>query len=204
MTRADQVCSLDSSMLVYLYGSVREGGLDLAVGVGYCPRCDVAFVSLAPGPRTAAPPAVLRWYRREGQFELREEDRGRWSEVPRRFREHWESELRQGIDRFLRGRHSAERPCCPIDGTRNPVIHRWQDQAGVGWLMTWCGSCGKAFLFASDPDYGWEGCAGLAWDAGHQAYELAETYPTGAGHAVGPHLVRALPPLPALMSDAIE
>jgi hypothetical protein len=167
-------------------------GVDLSIW--YCPRCDVAFVLLSPA-RSNAAPSLLQWHRRNGQLELREEDRRQWEELPRQFRECWESNVRHHVGRFLRDRH-AEGVCCQLDATPTPVVQRWQDAAGTTWLLSWCWWCKLGFVFASSADYGWECCASVAWDLGSGEYELWKAYPSGAGHALSPQLVAGLPPLP--------
>jgi hypothetical protein len=160
----------------------------------------MAVIFLAP---TRAPESsgILQWHRWQGQLELREEDRERWVELPRQFRDCWESNIRDHVGLFLAGRHS-ESVGCPMDGTRTPVLYRWLDASGKRWLLSWCKWCQMGFVFACDADYGWEFCAGVVWRADRQAYKLVEKYATAAGHAVSPHLIDELPPLPTLSIDA--
>src|SRR4051794_24259803 len=96
-------CPLDDSRLVEMGLSSGEKGIDLSIW--YCPRCDVACVLLSPA-QSATAPSVLKWHRRNGQLELREEDRARWEELPRQFRECWESNVRYHVRGFLKYRHS--------------------------------------------------------------------------------------------------
>ena len=131
--------------------------LDLTVS--YCPRCDVAFAFLSTtGVET--PPSVLEWHRSGSRLELRAEDQPRWRKLPQQFQKCWGANIPHHVGLFLRGRHS-ERLGCPMDGCRVPVLHRWQDGTGTRWLLTWCRWCAMGFLFAADPDYGWEHCADL-------------------------------------------
>jgi hypothetical protein len=198
MTHEGQLCPLDASPLVFLSGSYGEKDIDLSVC--YCPRCDVAVIFQAP-TRSPKPPAILQWHRRQGQLELREEDRKRWVELPRQFRDCWESNIRHNVGQFLAGRHS-EGVGCPMDGTRIPVLYRWLDASGKRWLLSWCKWCQMGFVFASDADYGWEFCAGVVWHKGQQMYEFVKEYATAAKHAVSPQLVTELPPLPTLSPAA--
>lgn len=193
MTHDGQVCPLDASPLVYLSGSYGEKGIDLSVY--YCPRCDLAVILLAPA-RAATPPAVLQWHPRGGQLKLREEDRQRWAELPRQFREAWESNIRQHVSVFLRRRHSED-VRCPLDNSRIPVLQGWRDEAGTSWLLSWCKWCRMGFVFASDLDYGWEYCAGVVWHSDRRAYELVRQLATAARHVLSPQLLVRLPPLPA-------
>jgi hypothetical protein len=197
MVHSQEDCSLDGSRLVFLSGSYGREGLDLSVN--YCPRCDVAFVYLTPAG-TMAPPAVFQWHRSGDQLELRGEDRPRWHELPRQFRECWESNVRHHIAGFLRGRYS-ERVACPMDGCPAEVLHRWRDEPRTDWLLAWCRWCKMGFLFASDRDYGWEHCANVVWAARHHQYELGKQYATGGGHRVSPQMVAELPPLKSVLAD---
>ena len=188
-----QPCPLDSSRLVSLSGSYGPTGVDMSTW--YCPRCDVAFMLLSPA-RSATVSSVLQWHRRSGQLELREQDRQRWEELPRQFRDCWESNVRYHVRVFLGGRHLMERIVCHLDGTSIPVLHGWRGEAWTNWLLSWCVEwCKVGFLFASSTDYGWECCACVAWNAGLRQYEVLKEYPTGAGHAISPQLVAGLPPL---------
>jgi hypothetical protein len=194
MVRRGNQCPLDGSRLVYLSGSYGAKGLDLSVC--YCPRCDVAVVFLTRH-LSASPPAVLRWHRQGEQLELRAEDRPRWQELPRQLRECGESNVRHHVALFLRRRHS-EGLACPIDGCRVPVVYRWRDGRGPGWRMAWCRWCGMGFLFAFDPDYGWEHRANVVWDDSRQRYQIREQHATDGEHEISPHLVGELPPLSKL------
>jgi hypothetical protein len=187
-------CPLDRSRLVFLSGYGRNG-IDLSVN--YCPRCDVVFAFLASaGSQT--PPDVLEWHRRDESLDLRPEDQPRWQRLPRDLRECWEANLRYHVGRFLRGRH-LKRHACPMDGGGPiSVLRRWRDETGTGWLLSWCRWCGMGFLFAFDPDYGWEHCANVTWDDRSQCYNLGSKYETGGGHAVGADLLNGLPRCPSL------
>jgi hypothetical protein len=198
MIHEGQLCPRDSRKLVYLSDWCGEN-LDLFVG--YCPKCDVAVVFVSPTQATT-PPAVLQWCRREGQLELRNEDRQRWAEVPRQYRACCESSIRDHVEMFLSSRH-MERLYCHRDGGSVPVLRRWRDGTGTSWMLTWCQSCQIGFLYASDPDYGWEDCATVAWHPARQEYELVGVYASAAGHAVDQRLVDGLPPLPALLQEAV-
>jgi hypothetical protein len=191
MSHARPPCPLDSSRLVEMGLSYGAKGVDLSIW--YCPSCDVAFVLLSPAGSDAAP-SVLQWHRRGGQLELREQDRQRWGELPRQFRDAWESNVRHHVREFLGRRHS-ERVRCRRDGSLTLVVHRWRDEAGTGWLMSWCVWCKANFLFASSAEYGWECCACVAWNGSQGLYEVWKEYPTDAGHTLSPQLVAGLPPL---------
>ena len=120
--------------------------------------------------RSASPPSVLQWHRCDGQLELRPEDRQRWEELPRQFREAWESNVRFDVKRFLSGRLSkSDSTCCPKDGGRIPVLHKGDGATGP-WRFTWCSYCRMGFLFIKDDFYGWEHCADVFWDAGQKKY----------------------------------
>jgi hypothetical protein len=183
-------CPFDNSRLVEMGLSYGEKGLDLSIW--YCPRCDIAFVFLSPA-RSAISPSVLQWHRQNGQLELREQDRPQWEELPRQFREAWESNVRHHVKLFLGGRNS-EWVSCQLDGTRTPVLHRWQDSARTDWLFSWCRWCKLGFLFASSADYGWECCASVVWDLDRRKYQLDKEYETGVGHVVDQPLLDKLPP----------
>jgi hypothetical protein len=196
-------CPLDNSRLVEMGASYGERELDLSIW--YCPRCDVAFVLLSSA-RSGEAPSVLQWHRREGQLELREQDRKRWEELPRQFRECWESNVRYHVASFLQRRH-VKGVRCPMDGgTRAQVLRRCQDGAGVKWLLAWCESCSPlcsgGFLFAFDPDYGWEYCADVIWNGRLMRYALGKDYVTGGGQRASPELVAQLPPPPVLLPRA--
>src|SRR4051812_33055641 len=90
-------CPLDQSRLVHLSGSYGARGVDLSVC--YCPRCDVAFMCLKPtGPAFGC--SFLQWHRRGGRLELHESC-PLWEELPRQFREAWESNVRHHVNIFL-------------------------------------------------------------------------------------------------------
>ena len=178
-------CPLDDSRLVSIGYPHGDKGLDRSTW--YCPRCDVAFGLFSPA-RSVTPPSLLQWHRRNGQLELREEDRQRWQELPRQFREAWESDLRYGVKCFL-GRRFSEPACCPRDLCDTPVQHRGVDGAGVPWLFGWCIYCGIGSLYGRDDSYGWEHCANVTWDVSREKYRLARRYATGGNHPVDPRVV---------------
>jgi hypothetical protein len=149
---------------------------------------------LLSAARSATTPSVLQWHRRDGQLELREQDRGRWDELPRQFREAWESNVRHHVRVFLGMRHS-ERVFCQMDCTPTPLLDQWRDPAGTGWLLSWCQWCKLGFLFTSSADYGWECCASVRWGYSDRLKcELFREYETGAGHAGDQQLLDGLLP----------
>jgi hypothetical protein len=195
MSHDRQPCPLDNSRLVSMGLSYGAKGLDLSIW--YCPLCDVAFVLLSPA-RSSTPPDALQWHRRNGQLELREEDRRRWEELPRQFREAWESNVRFHVMLFLRGRFT-EAVSCPLDGGSIPIVHRDVEGASVPWLFAWCTYCRMGFLYVRDVFYGWEHSADIVWDVKLKKFEFCGQYETGGKNAVGSQVLRELPLLPGLM-----
>jgi hypothetical protein len=167
-------------------------GMDFSIW--YCPQCDVAFVLLAPA-RSSITPSILQWHRRSGQLELREEDRRRWEELPRQFREAWESNVRFYVKRFLGGRFS-EAAHCPYDGSSIAVVHK-AEGAVAPWLFAWCFDCRMGFVYIRDDCYGWEHCADVSWNADLKKYLLGQHHATCGNHTVESEMLQELPPLPS-------
>jgi hypothetical protein len=190
-----QACTLDGSELVSLSGSLGKHDVDLRVG--YCPRCDVAFLFLSR-TRTDAAPVVLEWHRGGSELELRTPDGPLWRELPRQFRECWEANVRHHVKGFLAGRFSESGSArCPMDGGKISVLRRFAG-AGTLWHFSWCACCALGFLRARDDDYGWEDRADVTWDAGSRTYRLRRQYATGGDHPLTPQVVSDLPPPPML------
>lgn len=189
MAHRSQPCPLDNSRLI-------PGGGSWDISDWYCPRCDVAFVFLAPA-RSGQTPTILQWHRRDGQLELREEDRPPWEELPRQFREAWESNVRYHVKGFLEARYlePASWVRCQMDAGMIPVLQKGVE-GGTPWLFAWCSYCLMGFLFIRDDLYGWEHWADVRWDADAKKYLLGRQYPTGGNHTLNSEVVRELPPVP--------
>lgn len=204
MVHSQEDCPLDRSRLVFLSGAYGGDGFDLTVT--YCPRCDVAFTFVGP-TGSATPPAVLQWHRQGDRLDLRPGDRVQWEALPHQFRECWESNVRHHVLGFVRGRDTDRLAYptwlgCPKDGCPVPVLHRVRDGHGTDWLFTWCRWCRMGFLFAADPAYGWEHCAGVVWDGPRRRYDLLEQYRSGGGQTFGAALLAGLPPFPSVATIA--
>ena len=171
-------CPLDGSALVELNLTCPKGwGLfnpDLKLSESFCPRCDVAFLTLDDSLSPGGGIQELRWKRLGGQLTPCQPDEEGLIKLSKKMWEVHKILLIYHVMSFIYWR-SRPQVNCQNDGTRTQEIGLIPYEAGFWIMLGWCPFCQVGFGQLSDPLYGWGDALKFWYDADSRSYRASLT-----------------------------
>jgi hypothetical protein len=144
---------------------------DLELSEYFCPRCDVAFLTLDDHRSPDGGIQDLRWKRVGGQLMPCQPDEEGLIKLSTKMWEVRKTLLFYHAANFIYWRSRPKsRLSCRNDGATILVIGVIPYDAGSWIMLAWCRFCEVGFGQLSDPDYGWSDALTF-W---YNAYERSE------------------------------
>jgi hypothetical protein len=147
---------------------------DLELSEYFCPRCDVAFMTLEDYLAPGGGMQDLRWQRVGGQLTPCQPDEEGLIKLSRKMWEVRKTLLFYHVASFVYWR---SRPwshlICFNDGGSIPVIGVIPYDAGSWIMLAWCWYCKVGFGRLSDPDYGWSEALTFRYDSRERSYRAS-------------------------------
>jgi hypothetical protein len=164
--------------MVYLDESCPKGwgfyNPDLQLSEYFCPRCDVAFMTLEDHREPGVRAQDLLWKRVAGQLTPCQPDEEGLIKLSRKMWEVRKTLLFYHVASFV---YSRSRPwshlSCLNDGGTIPVIGVIPYDASSWIMLAWCWCCKVGFGQLSDPGYGWSDALTFRYDSRKRSYRAS-------------------------------
>jgi hypothetical protein len=173
-------CPLDGSALVGLNVTCPKGwgffNPDLKLSEDFCPRCDVAFLTLDDSRAKGGGIQVLSWKRVGGELTPCQPDREGLIKLSEKIWEVHKTLLSYHVASFVYDRSKLPSYLrCRNDGAQIRVIGVIPYDADVWIALAWCKYCKVGFGQLSNPLYGWRDAVKFTYDVERRTYRASLT-----------------------------
>jgi hypothetical protein len=147
---------------------------DLELSEYFCPRCDVAFLTLENHRALGGGLQDFTWKRVGGRLMPCQPDVEGLINLNKKLWEVRKTLLSYHVTSFVYWRSRPKSSLtCRNDGGRVPVIGVIPYDAGSWIMLTWCYFCKEGYGELSDPDYGWSAALMFWYDTDTRSYRAS-------------------------------